>query len=85
MGNLSTFVPRNEGSRYRNYNGKNSIVPLDLTDAEYKFLIIDIGRNGSITIQMSCKSIMSGYTYKLLYVYAGNDAYALKENLMKGF
>jgi len=37
---------RKEGSMYRNYKGRDSIVLLGLVDAEYKFLFVDIGRNG---------------------------------------
>lgn len=37
--------PRKEGSKYRNYKGKNSIVLLTLVDAEYTFFFVDIGRN----------------------------------------
>ena len=38
--------PRKQGSIYRNYKGKDSIVLMALVDAEYKFLFVDIGRNG---------------------------------------
>lgn len=38
--------PRKDGSMYRNYKGKDSIVLLALVDAEYRFLFVDIGRNG---------------------------------------
>ncbi|XP_018407677.1 PREDICTED: uncharacterized protein LOC108783575 [Cyphomyrmex costatus] len=38
--------PRKEGSMYRNYKGRDSIVLLGLVDAEYRFLFVDIGRNG---------------------------------------
>lgn len=38
--------PRKEGSKFRNYKGKDSIVLLALVDAEYKFMFVDIGKNG---------------------------------------
>lgn len=37
---------RKEGSIYRNYKGKDSIILLALVDAEYNFIFMDIGRNG---------------------------------------
>lgn len=37
---------RTEGSVYRNYKGRDSIVLLGLVDAEYKFLYVDVGKNG---------------------------------------
>lgn len=40
--------PRKEESIYRNYKGKDSIVLLGLVNAEYKFLFVDIGKNGHI-------------------------------------
>lgn len=37
---------RKEESVYRNYKGRDSIVLLGLVDAEYRFLFVDIGKNG---------------------------------------
>lgn len=41
--------PRSMGSYYHNYKGGNSIVLLALTDAQYKFLCVDVGCNGRIS------------------------------------
>jgi len=38
--------PRSEGSKYRNYKGKDSIILFALVDAEYKFIFVDVGKNG---------------------------------------
>lgn len=37
---------RSDGSTYRNYKGTDSIILLALVDAEYKFIFVDIGKNG---------------------------------------
>jgi len=46
-GEYIVFRPsRKEGLIYRNYKGENSIILLALVDAEYKFIFVDISRNG---------------------------------------
>ena len=46
MGNINFRPARKAGSYYRNYKGRDSIILLALVDASYKFLFIDVGRNG---------------------------------------
>jgi len=43
------FRPRrSDGSKYRNYKWRDSIILLALVDADYKFIFIDISKNGRI-------------------------------------
>ncbi|XP_026470287.1 protein ALP1-like [Ctenocephalides felis] len=94
---------RKEGSKYRNYKGSDSIILLALVDAEYKFLLVDVGRNGRthdstvfrtsvLGMKMENKGLnlpssieLPNANYKLPYVIVGDDAFCLKENLLKPY
>ena len=39
--------PKNSGSIYHNYKSRDSLILLGICDADYKFLVVDIGQPGS--------------------------------------
>ncbi|XP_062592427.1 putative nuclease HARBI1 [Saccostrea cucullata] len=44
---IAIKCPRNGGSLYYNYKGFHSLILMGLVDADYKFIGVDIGANGS--------------------------------------
>ena len=46
---ISLFHPKGIGCEYYNYKGIFSLVMLPLVDDDYKFMFIDIGRQGRIS------------------------------------
>ncbi|XP_061179014.1 putative nuclease HARBI1 [Saccostrea echinata] len=44
---IAIKCPRNGGSLYYNYKGFHSLILMGLVDADYKFIWVDVGANGS--------------------------------------
>lgn len=93
--------PKNSGSYFFNYKGTFSIVLLALVDADYKFLYVDVGCNGRIsdggvfrnaTLSRAMEENLLEVPspryvgeHLLPYVVVADDAFPLKENLIKPF
>lgn len=93
--------PKNSGSYFFNYKGSFSVVLLALADANYKFLYVDVGCNGRISDGgvFRNSSLSSAMENNLLnipmpryigdvllpYVIVADDAFPLKENIMKPY
>ena len=95
--------PPNSGSFYFNYKHSFSIVLLAVVDANYKFLYVDIGRNGRVSdggvfrsstlseaLESNSLNIpppepVPGESFSLPYVIVADDAFPLKENILKPY
>ena len=93
--------PGNSGSYYFNYKGTFSIVLLVIVDANYQFIYVDVGCNGRISdggvfrnsslstaIEQNNLGIPPHRTIAgtlFSYVIVADDAFPLKENIMKPY
>ena len=93
--------PKNSGSYFFNYKGTFSIVLLALVDANYKFIYVDVGCNGRISnggvfrnssLSSAIDENILGLppprrvgSLQLPYVIVADDAFPLKQNLIKPY
>ena len=93
--------PKNSGFYFFNYKGTFSIVLLALVDANYKFIYVDVGCNGRINdggvfrnASLSTATVENVLYIPpprnvrgllLPYVIVADDAFPLKENLVKPY
>ncbi|XP_042867517.1 putative nuclease HARBI1 [Penaeus japonicus] len=92
--------PAGSGSYYHNYKGFKSVILMAIVNANYEFMMVDVGRNGRMSdggvfqTTTFCKklhrhelNLPSADMNKegLNFVFLGDDAFALHENLLKPF
>lgn len=84
--------PPNIGSEFHNYKGTFNIILFALVDAEYNFQYISIGANGctgDAAGWRDCTSKRSSREQSILFpdnfVLEGDDAFPLKNNIMKPY
>lgn len=97
---INIRAPNNSGSTYFNYKGVHSIVLMAVVDANYNFMYCDVGCQGRIsdggvfgnTIlnSMNVRGIprenaLPGRSCLTPYVFIGDNAFPMSENLMKPF
>ncbi|KAM0736898.1 putative nuclease HARBI1 [Formica fusca] len=94
---------REDGSLFRNYKGRDSIILLALVDACYRFLYINVGHNGRMhdasvfresplserlysgALKLPLPCPLPGSDQNVPYVIVADDAFPLKENIMKPY
>ncbi|KAL6418206.1 hypothetical protein ACFW04_012271 [Cataglyphis niger] len=78
--------PHSEGSKYCNYKGRDSIILLALVEADYKFIFVDIGKNGRAHDSTVFREMfLPGFNFEMPYVIVGDDAFPLHVNLMEPY
>lgn len=95
--------PNRSGSKYYNYKHFFSIVLLAVTDANGRFVVVDVGSCGgnsdggvlghsnfgkkllSGTLSIPEKDVIPGTDIQLPYTFVADDAFPLRDNIMKPF
>ncbi|KAM9330909.1 putative nuclease HARBI1 [Gastrophryne carolinensis] len=92
--------PANSGTFYYNYKGYFSIIFIALVNANYEFIMVDVGRNGRVSdggilektkffslLQSNDLCLPTNDTTKenMNYVFVGDEAFPLHKHLMKPY
>nr|CAI5858209.1 unnamed protein product [Callosobruchus analis] len=84
--------PSNSGSYYFNYKGTFSVVLFAIVNANYEFLYVHTGTNGRVSDggiwnnTGICKRLKANkLNNQFPYVFIGDEAFPLMENLMKPY
>lgn len=100
---VNLVKPINSGSHYYNYKGTYSIVLMAIANANYEFIMVDVGANGRVSDGGVIRntSFWNLFEDKLLnipepkelpntnekypFVFVADEAFQLRENLMKPY
>ena len=98
---VSIQAPPNQGSEYFNYKGFHSFILLAVCDANYCFIMFDVGDSGrhsdggvllNSAMGKKCNELgfppeefLPNFSKKVSYCLVGDAAFPLKHNLMKPF